>query len=112
MTVHTAYEVYVLRNANWRVEAVFDEEILAIAAAKTVEVRSSRAPVVVIQEIHDVARNLLKSRSVYRTSGEAPLPPVTKLAFPAPASAARPFWYRATATAAVILFSLLFYKHQ
>ena len=68
MTVHTAYEVRVRRNTQWLVEAIFDDEILALAAAKKVEARAGLTPVVVIQEIYDVARNHLKSRSVYRST--------------------------------------------
>lgn len=67
MTTHTAYEVRVQRNDNWRVEAIFDDEKLAIAAARRVEARSLASPVVVLQEIYDAARNHLKSRSVYRS---------------------------------------------
>ncbi|MDA5193198.1 hypothetical protein [Govanella unica] len=67
MTTHTAYEVRVQRQDNWRVEAVFDDEVLAIAAARRVAARASSAPVVVLQEIYDVARNHLKSRSIYRS---------------------------------------------
>lgn len=68
MTIQTAYEVRVRRNANWRVEAIFDDETLAIAAARRVEQRGPASPVVVLQEIYDAARNHLKSRSVYRSS--------------------------------------------
>lgn len=67
MTVTVAYEVRVQRGAQWRVEGIFDDEILALAAARKVEARVGRRPVVVIQEIYDAARNHLKSRSVYRS---------------------------------------------
>lgn len=67
MTVHTAYEVRVYRNADWRIEAVLDDESLAVAAAKKIECRLDKIPVVVVQEIYDAARNHLKSRSVYRS---------------------------------------------
>lgn len=66
MTVYTAYEVRVFRNNDWRVEAVLDDEGLAIAAARKIEARLTRAPIVVVQEIYDAARNHLKSQSVYR----------------------------------------------
>jgi len=67
MTVYTAYEVRVFRNNDWRVEAILDDEGLAIAAARKIEARMTRAPIVVVQEIYDAARNHLKSHSVYRS---------------------------------------------
>lgn len=67
-TVHMGYEVRVLRAAQWRVEGVFDDEVLAIAAAKKAEGRHADAVVAVIQEIHDAARNKITSRSIYRTA--------------------------------------------
>ena len=67
MTVYTAYEVRVFRNSNWRVEAVLDDEALAIAAARKIETRMARIPIVVVQEVYDAARNHLKSHSVYRS---------------------------------------------
>ncbi len=73
MTSHVAYEVRVLRDADWRLEAIFDEEILAVDTAKRVEARYATLPVVVIQEIYDAARNHMKSRSVYRSGDETPL---------------------------------------
>ncbi len=68
MSVHTAYEVRVYRDDDWHIEAVLDEESLAVAAAKKLEVRLQKIPVVVVQEIYDAARNHLKSRSVYRSA--------------------------------------------
>jgi hypothetical protein len=67
MTVYTAYEVRVFRNNDWRVEAVLDDEGLAIAAARKIEARMARTPIVVVQEVYDAARNHLKSQSVYRS---------------------------------------------
>lgn len=67
MNLHLAYEVRVRRNNAWRVEAIFDDETLAVATAKRVENRQTSQAVVVIQEIYDAARNHLKSRSVYRS---------------------------------------------
>lgn len=79
MSVHTAYEVRVFRKDDWQIEAVLDDEPLAIAAARKIEARLDKVPVVVVQEVYDAARNHLKSRSVYRsepavrpaTSGDA-----------------------------------------
>ena len=67
MTVYTAYEVRVFRNNDWRVEAVLDDEALAIAAARKIETRMANMPIVVVQEVYDAARNHLKSHSVYRS---------------------------------------------
>ncbi len=80
MTVYTAYEVRVFRNNDWRVEAVLDDEGLAIAAARKIEARVARAPIVVVQEIYDAARNHLKSQSVYRSEPAVrPATPVKKV---------------------------------
>lgn len=67
MTIHVAYEIRVQLNGNWRVEGIFDDEELAIAAAERLEARFSKRPIVVLQEVYDVARNHLKSRSIYRS---------------------------------------------
>ncbi len=70
MSMHMAYEVRVLRGTGWRVEGIFDDETIAVAAAKKAEGRADRSPVVVIQEVYDAARNHLKSRSIYRSGGD------------------------------------------
>ncbi|RMF07812.1 MAG: hypothetical protein D6763_11455 [Alphaproteobacteria bacterium] len=67
MTVHTVYEVRAYREDDWQIEAVLDDQSLAVAAARKIESRFANTPVVVVQEIRDVARNHLKSRSVYRS---------------------------------------------
>ena len=67
-----AYEVRVLRGAGWRVEGIFDDETIAVAAAKKAEGHADRSPVIVIQEVYDAARNHLKSRSIYRSGGDLP----------------------------------------
>lgn len=75
MTVNKAYEVRVQREQDWQIEAILDDEALAVAAARKMEARAARADekmaVVVVQEIHDIARNHLKGRSVYRGSSDA-----------------------------------------
>lgn len=81
MTISTAYEVRVQRGVHWRVEGIFDDELLAVAAAKKVEIRAGRNPVVVIQEVYDAARNHLKSRSIYR-SPESAIRPDSSCATP------------------------------
>ncbi|RIK95558.1 MAG: hypothetical protein DCC73_04145 [Proteobacteria bacterium] len=96
MSVHMAYEVRVLRGAGWRVEGIFDDETIAVAAAKKVEGRADRSPVVVIQEVYDAARNHLKSRSIYRSGGDlsahstSMVLPFPKAAAPRPSAIYKP----------------------
>lgn len=66
--MHMGYEVRVMRSAQWRVEGIFDDEALAIAAAKKAEDRYGEAIVMVVQEIYDAARNKVTSRNIYRTA--------------------------------------------
>lgn len=104
MSMHMAYEVRVLRGTGWRVEGIFDDETIAVAAAKKAEGRADRSPVVVIQEVYDAARNHLKSRSIYRSGGDvaATASPVV-LPFPkqpAPRTAAAPKPVRRSSRAA------------
>lgn len=67
MTMIIAYELRTHAKSGWRIEAVFDESILALDAAKRLQGRNPALPILVVEETYDQMKEQVRERIVFRS---------------------------------------------
>lgn len=67
MTMIIAYELRLHAKTGWRIDAIFDEKILALDAAKRLQERNPALPILVVEETYDQMKEQVQERIVFRS---------------------------------------------